>query len=815
VQQSLRLTQGLLFQIAVFAAHLGVAILGIRTQSGGTPEPIVWLPLGVALGVFIIGGLRFLPAVLAASLIGTLWIDDLSGWGRVLAGIGGALAPAVAVWLLKEFSDFSPQLDRVRDLSWLLAINVPLASLLQGVAITLAFVFLGAAPIAWMPFFASWTLAAAVGATILTPTMLLVWGVPHRRLTSMQWWELATIVGVLTIALTAAMYLGAEQGAEQPILGPLAAMTTLPLAILAALRFDRLGAGASGLVASTVLLAAAVLGVGPFDRMVAGERLHAVFGLWGFVLALQAMAMLLGVAVAANRRQTAELQSVAARLRLVVDAARLGYWQFDRDGVTTHTNARLAAMLGTTEDALLGRTVLDIVAEHNRAEARRRLDVAIGQGGADIELECTRRDGSSAWLALHLTTLLDGGVIAAVEDLAERRRDEAERLRLETNAMHAQRLESLGVLSGGVAHDFNNIVMGIRGNAELLRKRGDLDPAAVRDSADKIDAACQRAAGLVDTLLAYAGRGPFTVERLSLAGVVRDAVEIARLAAPRGVHVAFDAPNEDLFVDADPHHLRQMLVNIVANAVEAIGTRGGLVRIFAVAARETDVDDGPVDRVHITINDDGCGMDAATSLRVFEPFFTTKGMGRGLGMSAALGIARRLGGTIEVHSRLGVGTSVRVVLPLAAAGASQPRRPDAGDAPLGQRPLALVVEPEISVRELITAALQVRGYSVGEERSLESALAASTRRSVALVVAGGRSVIGTLDVVRQARMRGCEVPLVLTSEGRDTIVLHPTDRKTTWLARPFGVREFLAAVDEATIERALGAVAQPSQPDNP
>ncbi len=792
---NLRLSREILLQTAVFAAHLAVAIVGMRTGGSSVTEPLVWMPLSVALGAFLIGGLRFVPAVLLASIIGMQWLEGLDNTGRLLAGLTGTIAPAAAAWALKRYAHFSPELDRVRDLGWLLVAAVPLASAGNSLGVTLAFLCCSDVPIAWMTFWASWALATAVGTTILTPTMLLVWGVPHRRLRPVQWVEMTSLVACLTAAFLAAIYLTPGES----VLGPLAAIATLPLAIAASLRFDRLGAAASGLVCSIILLVAAVTRDGPFDPQLSTDRQHAVLGLWGFVLALQTMSMLLGVSVAANRRQTGEIATVAARLRHVVDAARLGYWQFDRDLVTTHANARFAAMLGTTEAALVGRSVLDVVAERQRDEARRRLGTATESGGADVEFECMRSDGGAAWLALHLTTLMDGGAIAAVEDLAEQRRDEAERLRLETNILHAQRLESLGVLSGGIAHDFNNIVMGIRGNAGLLRLR-DAESDATRDCADRIDAACERAAGLVDTLLAYAGRGPFTSEQLSLTAVLRDSVKVARLAAPRAAHIILEQPAEELLIDADRHHLRQMLLSIITNGVEALDANGGAVRIVATAVREDETGDRSSPVTHITISDDGCGMDQATVTRVFEPFFTSKGLGRGLGMSAAVGIARRLGGSIEIHSRLGAGTAVRVVLPIvnvdvpaAERGTAPPPQPPV------QRLLAIVVEPEISVRDLIIAALQIRGFAVTEERSLATALAVTTQRTIGLVVAdSGRSVIETLEVVRQSRYEGCTAAIILTIESRDTVVLHPSDSRTLWLARPFGVREFLDVVDEST-----------------
>ncbi len=780
-----------LLQVAVFAAHLSVTIIGMRTGASNITEPLVWLPIGVALGAFLIGGLRFLPAVLFSSVIGMQWLEGLTLAGRLATALSGTAAPAMAAMFLVRYARFQPELERVRDLAWLLVVGIPLASALNAVGVTIAFLCCGDLEIDPTPFWASWALAGTVGSTILTPTALLGWAIPQRPLRLLQWAELATLVTCLTVACMSAIFLATDR----PVLAPLAAIATLPLAITISLRFDRLGAAATGLVGSVVLLVAAVTGNGPFDPMLSSERLHALLGLWGFVLALQAMATLLGVSVAANNRQTAEIATVAARLRQVVDAAKLGSWQFDRARRTTHANPRFATMLGTAEALMVGRTVREVVSERQREEACRRIEQAIARGAGDVELECARDDGGIAWLQLHVTALADGGAIAAVEDLAERRREEAERLRLETNILHAQRLESLGVLSGGVAHDFNNIVMGIRGNAGLLRIR-DAANELTRECTDRIDAACERAAALVATLLAYAGCGPFAIERLSLDRSVREAVESARIATPRGGRIVLLESDQDLQLDADPNHLRQLLLAVISNAAEGLAPSGGIVQVGCKALPVERREQTSVAMAEISVTDDGCGMDAATVERVFEPFFSTKGLGRGLGMSAALGIAKRLGGSIEIDSRVNGGTTVRIVLPIVGTHENGAHRNDMTPLVPSRRPIAVVVEPEVSVRDLIVAVLQIRGFSVREERTLERALSVTSQQPAALIVAdGGRSVSHTLDCVRQARHAGLAVPLVLTTEGRDTLVLHPEDPQTVWISRPFGVRDFLDAVD--------------------
>ncbi len=821
----LRIIREILLHIGVCAAYLCVAIIGLRTDAANRTEPLVWLPVGFALGIFLIGGLRFLPAIFAAAWAAFSWLAVIPVGGGLLAAATSAGVPALVAWGLRRLAGFDATLDRVSDLGLVLVVAIPLTSALDALGVTTAFRIASDRDIDAAALWTQWTLAEAVGATILTPAMLLAWSVPMRALSKRRWTELIALVAVLTLASMTATYVAPEM----KVLGPLATLAALPIAVTIAIRFDRLGAAAIGLVGASVLLVAAVTGDGPFDPLLSDETSRRALGLWGVVLALQAMAVLLGVSVASNRRATAEIASVAGRLRIVVDAAKLGYWQLNTAMRTSLANSRLEAMLGASEGALRGRSIFDVVLPSHRTSLQRAIDRTLAGEACDLEVECLRDDGGTTWLGLHLSVFIDDrgvrrGVIAAVEDLADRRRAEAERLRLETNVLQAQRLESLAVLSGGVAHDFNNIVMGIRGNAGLLRMREE-DPTSVRACAEQIDAACERAADLVSTLLAYAGRGPFAPERVQLSRSLREAADIAGTSAPRHARLELLGIPRHLEVDADPQHLRQMFVGILTNAVEALANAGGRVR---VSATEEDGD------AVVQIVDDGVGMDDTTLDRAFEPFFTTKGLGRGLGLSAALGIAQRLGGSIVISSEPGEGTTVVIRLPLARDGTSDPSRggfdgmtalplrgrdpvPDEDETDASpilaarpdmtaterppaaptQRPLALVAESEPAVRDLVQAALQVRGYAIVEERTLATALARHHPDIALLVASDGASVIETLELVRVARAGGLRTPIVLTTERHETTVLHPQDPGTVWLSRPFGVRAFLDAVDAA------------------
>lgn len=791
----------------MFAAYLAACEAISLSQPAHAALAVPALTLGVTLAACILGGPR---KAIAAMLAGWIWLPTLYPFplAASLACAQAAICGLAARVL--ERRRFRVSLERPSDFATLIAVIIPLAAVADTAASFGLRALLGDGADRESPLYVdfAWTASIrALGAMLVAPVTLLAQSLawPTRDDVTTHW-RRAIEFALLSACVAGATLVLPALIDDGGVMWPVAVCLALPFGILLAVRFDRWGAIAmAAIVASALLSGLAIDG----SRGLSASTTHALatLGLWAFTIAILATTMLLGITVAAHRKDSVEIVGAATRLRHVVDAARLGYWQFDKDWRTIGVNPRLAAMLATTEDALLGRPLLELVSERVRPEVVRML-ASIERGDRfEMEIECKRSDGRLAWLGLHVTrtrgTLTAPGAIAAVEDLADRRRAEAERLRLETNMLHAQKLESLGVLAGGLAHDFNNIVMGIRGNAGLLRVRGG-NPADTQACADRIDSLCQRAAELVSTLLAYAGKGDFVLERLALSRAVREALGVVRLVAPPSARFEVEPHDETIEISADPHHFRQMLVSIYGNATEALAPGGGTVR---TRCRRVGARGGETAMAELEIADDGCGMGDATIARIFEPFFSTKGLGRGLGMSAALGIARRLGGTIDVESKAGIGTTVRVRIPLATAS-----KDAAPNAPTAQprRPTAILVEPDASLRELVVAALEIRGYAVSLERDMQSALAVAEERPPgALVAYAGGSILGSLDHVRAARSRGLECPVVLTTDHRASVILDANDRHTIWIARPFDVRRFLDALDQSTGVRPSATLAPP------
>lgn len=316
------------------------------------------------------------------------------------------------------------------------------------------------------------------------------------------------------------------------------------------------------------------------------------------------------------------------------------------------------------------------------------------------------------------------GAVMVVRDVTQQKLAEATERENEEALQQAQKLESIGVLAGGIAHDFNNLLTGIMGNAGLARRAisaGKTDQAAalLRD----VLSASERAADLTRQLLAYAGKGQFVVLPVDICKLVREVSTLIRASISKKITLVLDVPDDSLLVEADRVQLQQLVMNLVINGGEAIGDEPGTLTVrvrtehFTERRERPRTEGFPIvsgEYVRIDVTDTGTGMDDGTRSRIFEPFFTTKFLGRGLGLSAALGIVRGHRGAIGVRSEPGRGTTFTVLLPVQR----EFRRPErvsgqvAADRDLQGVGTILVADDEEGIRSLAAQVLEEAGYTV-------------------------------------------------------------------------------------------------------
>ncbi|HEY3353721.1 MAG TPA: ATP-binding protein, partial [Polyangia bacterium] len=411
----------------------------------------------------------------------------------------------------------------------------------------------------------------------------------------------------------------------------------------------------------------------------------------------------------ARKRTEAALRESERRYHELVDVLPQMVYECDLEGRLTFLNRRALELLGlTAADLRAGVNLLDLIVPEDRHQAIAR-GRAVKAGERDLgshEYRLVRRNGDPLPVISYPTPVVREGtacrVTGVVIDLTEQKQAEAERQRLEAKMQQAQKLESLGLLAGGIAHDFNNLLVSILGNAELaLLDLGGKSTAHRR--LERIKRAAQRASELANQMLAYSGRGQVTVESVDLGAVVADMAGLLEAAVAQRGALRLEVARALPPVQVDVTQLRQIVMNLILNAAEALDGEAGRIEVRtgsvhedreSLAAACCCADDlGPGEFVFLEVADTGHGMDAETRARVFDPFFTTKFAGRGLGLAVVLGIVRRHRGAIQVTSAPGRGTTFRVLLPVAAGAGRAPAEAAAPPAWRG-RGAVLVIDDE-------------------------------------------------------------------------------------------------------------------------
>jgi PAS domain S-box-containing protein len=454
-----------------------------------------------------------------------------------------------------------------------------------------------------------------------------------------------------------------------------------------------------------------------------------------------------------QKRAVEALRDSEERFRRIVEIAAEGIWIVGLDRKTIFVNPRMADLLGCTPAEMLGREFVEFLHPEDRERGIHGFRKRLEGDTSPKEYRCRRKDGTTLWLDYTATPMRDDsgelkGILAMCTDVTERKHAD-QQLR------QTQRLESLGILAGGIAHDFNNLLVGIMGNASLALEvlpPGSSASAMLRDAI----AASERAAQLTRQMLAYAGKEQRSMTPTNLSALVREMGSLLRTSIPKLVNIVFDLDEELPPVLVDQAQIQQIVMNLVINAAEAIpdhvpgsvtvsSTRRSLVREdyrFAVVPIENPV---PL-YIALSVRDTGSGMDIATQARIFDPFFTTKFEGRGLGLSAVLGIVRGHQGTITLQSSTGGGTTFTVLLPVMAAAEMTAPEPARRRAEVGSGTI-LVVDDEACVRDVARRALEYSGFEV-------------------VTAVDGRAAIE--EILRRPEIRAVVLDLAMPEMGGDT-----------------------------------------------
>jgi PAS domain S-box-containing protein len=393
-------------------------------------------------------------------------------------------------------------------------------------------------------------------------------------------------------------------------------------------------------------------------------------------------------------------------------------------------NDRILEMTGYSREELIGKNARILYPTDQDYEyvGKEKYEQINQHGTGTVETRWLRKDGTIIYILLSSTPInrqdFSLGVTFTALDISDRKKSELERLELERRIQHGQKLESLGVLAGGIAHDFNNLLMAILGNLDLaLFEIYEASPAYgyIKEAEKEI----YRATSLTKQLLAYSGKGKYLIESINLNELVDDMKPLLITSISKKAELKIQLDSTNPIFNGDRAQTQQIILNLILNASEALEDKPGSINVATgiqycdlryLQNNRLNIKIPPGEYVFLEVNDTGCGMDETTKNRLFEPFFTTKFTGRGLGLSAVLGIVKGHKGAIIVNSEPGKGSTFKILFPkvyeiLEKQDSVEIQKTQSKNIPTFSGTV-LVVDDEPNILKVVNIMLRKMGFSV-------------------------------------------------------------------------------------------------------
>lgn len=529
--------------------------------------------------------------------------------------------------------------------------------------------------------------------------------------------------------------------------------------------------------------------------------------------------------VAARQQAEEALRKSERRFHGLFEAAPDATLIFNQEGLVVLTNEVLDREFGYERGVLVGGPVEQLL----QAESSESSNLAVAlftpfktnASSALGALLGVKQDGETIPIDARLRPIeTEEGrvVVAALRDRRDHVKAERRRRELEHKMLQAQKLESLGILAGGIAHDFNNLLLGVMGNAELILME---EPAseAIRTHAHDIVTSAEHAADLCKQLLAYSGRGQFIIKPAALTDMVREMAQLLDVSIHKKNTLQYDFADDLPLVEVDHAQIRQVIMNLIINASDAIGDAGGTITI---RTGRMECDEAYLSRTHIHANlqpgpfvfveitDSGCGIQETDIARIFDPFFTTKSTGRGLGLAAVLGIVRSHRGALKVYSEPGIGTTFKVLLPEGSQSVLLANSTPKVELGWRGQGTVLLIEDEEAVRAITAKILRRHGFEVVTAENGRvglDVLQVHREAVVAVVLDMTMPVLNGEETLQILRASDPDLPVILASgySKQSAPMRAEDDRALRFVQKPFRVDDLMRTLRALLEEPKMGA----------
>ena len=727
-------------------AYIVTGKLGLALAFVNASATAVWAPTGIALAAVLICGPRVWPGIVLGAFVVNYTTAGSVSTSLAIA-IGNTSEALIGAFLVNRFAGLSA-FARGREFFLFVLLAGLLSTMVSATVGVTSLAVSGLA--AWRDYgsvWLTWWLGDATGAVVVAPVVLLWHADPRIRWSPAQRLEvLGLLLGLVVVGWIVFVRVTYPIG-----------FLCLPLCVWIGFRFGAREAATATCLLSVIAVWGTVRGLGSFGTHAPNA---ALLLLQLFMAVTSIVGITVGAAVAERRRaedcvsalnddledrvrsRTAQLQKAhdglhasEARLAEAQEVAHIGSWEWRVLDNRLWWSEELYRMCGVERASFRAgyEAFLDLVHAEDRPRVHRVVQDSLNDGQPfEFEYRMVRPDGEVRIIHSKGRVIQDHRgravrMLGTGQDVTDQRR-------LEEQLQQALKLEAIGLLAGGVAHDFNNMLTAVLGYTDtVLMQIGDDKP--ISGDLHEIRKAAEGAAALTQQLLAFSRKQRLELVAVDLNTVVSTVDHMLRRTLGEDLRIAITLASDLRPIQADAMQLQQVLLNLAINAREAMQT-GGVLTIetanvdltSAYAATHPDV--APGRYVRLAVSDTGHGMDAATKARIFEPFFTTKARGRGtgLGLATVYGIVRQLGGTIWVYSELAHGTTFKLYFPETRARVeARPLAPHGRSSHLVGREVVWLVEDEEAVREFAAKTLTRYGYQVQDAATPGQALALADR----------------------------------------------------------------------------------------